>query len=453
MVDTDQVDLLRRGAKAWNSWRQENPAAIPDISGLALPLGERQFGPVHGGPIDFRSVKLRDASLRFATLSDANLECADLSNADLTHAKLENANLHRTDLSNAVLDHADFAGAIFAKANLSGASLKNARNLTQDQIAKSIGDFSTVLPSHLRRPATWPSESGARSTGNEKRIGVASQRAAPNARRFVTASLLVLVPLIAAAIAMRFYPATQEPRPQWHVVKGNASASRAATIQHQPAPAITADRAAEQPTSNSDTQLRDVAVQEPRGGASEREAPLVATRIGSDRPGIAPSAAEAVAARNADPASVIHGTDPARHAASANVAAEAKMASRANEPSDAVVGTARETNHAVGDVIPNDGQLPSETSLARLPAHDTPNDAKEAAIPPAQEPTEQVGLPLAKPKVASRPAVVTQGGAVKSAQADAVKGAPKSAASAPQPAKANALQGKISDLLAGGFGP
>lgn len=523
MVDANQVDVLRRGAKAWNSWRQENPAAIPDISGLALSLGERQFGPAHGGPIDFRSVKLRDAFLRFATLSDANLESADLSNADLTHAKLQNANLYRADFSNAVLDHVDFAGAIFAKANLTGASLKNARNLTEDQIAKCIGDFSTVLPSNLRRPATWPSESGARAVGNVARVAMPSQRAAPNTQRFVTASLVVLVPLIAVAIAMQFYGA-EEAGPRWHVLKGNVSGSRAATIQHQPRAEIAAVRAAEQPDSNIDTRLRGVAVQEARAGTSERDAPLVEVHAfdavkrvkahaESDRTRMVLPPAGSVAARSADPAmEVIHGTDPAR-VASANAAAEADVAIRGNAPSDGVVGIARARDDAVGDVTPNAGQLPSGTSVARLPEQDIPNDAQEAALPPVQEPTEEVGLPLAKPKVASTPPLVNQGsagntasvtsaegalaspapppqpvsakeaalppahvptedagpplakpkvasrpplvterGAVKSASRASVKSAPKRAASAPQPA-GKTLQGKISDVLAGGFNP
>ena len=155
MSSPSHAEILRRGPLAWNAWRAQNPSERPDLARVTLKLSERQWGPMHGGPINFKSAILPDASLRFASLLDADLQAADLTRADLVHARLNRANLKNAILKDAVLDHADFADAYLAKAVVTGASLSHARNLTQNQIDETIGDASTTLPTHLARPAAW----------------------------------------------------------------------------------------------------------------------------------------------------------------------------------------------------------------------------------------------------------------------------------------------------------
>jgi uncharacterized protein YjbI with pentapeptide repeats len=155
VADISQVDILRQGPREWNEWRERNPSQRPHLAHLSLALNERQWGAVHGGPINLKSAVLPDASLRFASLLDADLQAADLTRADLVHARLNRANLKDAILKDAVLDHADFANAEFGRAVLTGASLKHARNLTQSQIEETIGDSSTSLPDDLEMPAGW----------------------------------------------------------------------------------------------------------------------------------------------------------------------------------------------------------------------------------------------------------------------------------------------------------
>jgi hypothetical protein len=154
--DSSHIEILRRGPRAWNAWRSENPEVVPNLSGLTLSVGERQMGPINGGPINLSSTRLRHASLRFATLTGADLSAADLWDADLSDARLDRANLSGADLTEALLDRADFACTKLVGANLSSASLLEVRNLTQAQIDEAMGDSSTVLPAHLTRPAAWP---------------------------------------------------------------------------------------------------------------------------------------------------------------------------------------------------------------------------------------------------------------------------------------------------------
>jgi uncharacterized protein YjbI with pentapeptide repeats len=91
--DSSHIEILRRGPRAWNAWRSENPEVVPNLSGLTLSVGQRQMGPINGGPINLASTRLRHASLRFATLTGADLTSADLWDADLSDARLDRVNL------------------------------------------------------------------------------------------------------------------------------------------------------------------------------------------------------------------------------------------------------------------------------------------------------------------------------------------------------------------------
>src|SRR5262249_41400741 len=91
---------------SWNAWRMENPAVVPNLTGIALSVGERQMGPINGGPINLSSARLRHASLRFAMLTGADLSTVGLWDADLSDARLDRANLAGADLSEALLDRA-----------------------------------------------------------------------------------------------------------------------------------------------------------------------------------------------------------------------------------------------------------------------------------------------------------------------------------------------------------
>lgn len=154
-ADSEHLDVLRRGPRAWNAWRRHHPSLIPNLIGITLSLSERQLGPINGGPVNLAQARLRRASLRFATLSGAELKGADLSSADLTDARLDGADLTDTNLCQAILDGTTFAGAKLAGANVSGTDLTQARDLTQEQIAASLGDAYTLLPQNLELPRSW----------------------------------------------------------------------------------------------------------------------------------------------------------------------------------------------------------------------------------------------------------------------------------------------------------
>ncbi len=79
IIDSEEVTLLERvgrGADAWNEWRQANPSAKIDLSGV--DLSDRNLADVN-----FEACDLSGADFFGADLTGANLEMTDLQGADL----------------------------------------------------------------------------------------------------------------------------------------------------------------------------------------------------------------------------------------------------------------------------------------------------------------------------------------------------------------------------------
>jgi hypothetical protein len=155
MANSLHVAKLAEGARAWNVWRADNPAVVPDLSGLELSAGRLQLGPAQGGPVNLSGADLGGATLEQATLIGANLAGASLMAADLSNARLEGADLGGANLTHANLDQADLRDARLDGATLSGAQLAQARNLTQAQLEGAVGDEHAALPAGLVRPTGW----------------------------------------------------------------------------------------------------------------------------------------------------------------------------------------------------------------------------------------------------------------------------------------------------------
>jgi hypothetical protein len=110
MAIPQHLEVLKQGVQAWNTWRQKNPGAEPDLAG---------------------------AKLSNANLKKANLSETDLRWADLTSANLEDANLNRADLRRAILSRTSFKRANLSEANLSETYLCRA-DLSEADLRKTI---------------------------------------------------------------------------------------------------------------------------------------------------------------------------------------------------------------------------------------------------------------------------------------------------------------------------
>jgi Pentapeptide repeats (8 copies) len=116
MANDEHVALLKKGVKAWNAWRDENPNVRPDLSNA-----------------DLSGADLAGANLREAFLFKANLGSADLVEANRRdHADLSGAVLSGADLREAFLRKANLTGADLSGADLSGADLSLAPLVSAD---------------------------------------------------------------------------------------------------------------------------------------------------------------------------------------------------------------------------------------------------------------------------------------------------------------------------------
>ena len=107
MAIDEQVELLKQGPQAWNTWRARYSEAVVDLSHGAL-----------------RGLALEGVDLSDADLTGADLRGADLRNARLVGARLGSANLFKADLTGADLNKADVRGTQF----LQCPQLESARN-------------------------------------------------------------------------------------------------------------------------------------------------------------------------------------------------------------------------------------------------------------------------------------------------------------------------------------
>ena len=123
MADLYQVELLNKGVKSWNDWRDKNRNVKVDLSGA-------DFRDTNLSNVNFDSAILTHVNLSKACLKYANFGNADLSNANLEYAILTKAYLKDANLNYANLAHVDLSEAILVKASLVHANLKLA-NLTK----------------------------------------------------------------------------------------------------------------------------------------------------------------------------------------------------------------------------------------------------------------------------------------------------------------------------------
>jgi uncharacterized protein YjbI with pentapeptide repeats len=126
MANVEHLDAMRKGANAWNLWRQEYPEILPDLSSADLQdqdLRGFNLARTNLARAQLRGAKLDAASLQRAVLWKADLAEATLTDADLSEANLRKANLFHAMLTGAKLQRANLTGALLVDTHLHRADL------------------------------------------------------------------------------------------------------------------------------------------------------------------------------------------------------------------------------------------------------------------------------------------------------------------------------------------
>ena len=115
MANPEHLEILQRGAKEWNRWRDDHVEVYPDLT-------EADFRDLDTLiEANLSGAQLLGADLRGRCLIGADLQAANLGGADLSGVNLLRANLDRADLSAANLSSADLRGADLSRTRLRGA--------------------------------------------------------------------------------------------------------------------------------------------------------------------------------------------------------------------------------------------------------------------------------------------------------------------------------------------
>lgn len=176
MAQDEHVSLIKKGAEAWDQWRQNNSEVQPDLYSTNLRNIVCRNMDLSGATLsvailnraDFSGAKLRQANISSANLTEAILCGADLHGADcrgtnFTRTDLSGANLTGVDLRSGLLVGANLQDANLSGANLSSTLMQTAQNVTIEQLASAqtlwlteLGERVTLVQEHcphlLERP-------------------------------------------------------------------------------------------------------------------------------------------------------------------------------------------------------------------------------------------------------------------------------------------------------------
>jgi hypothetical protein len=99
VANQNQLDILKKGAEAWNRWRKKNPYATPNLRGADLTAAD--LSRVQLDQADLRSAVLKRVIFDNASLREANLNKAVVDGADFTLSKMAFTSICDVDLSTA----------------------------------------------------------------------------------------------------------------------------------------------------------------------------------------------------------------------------------------------------------------------------------------------------------------------------------------------------------------
>ena len=157
--------MLKKGARAWNRWREKNPHIIPQLSGIDIYLGkysnldgynlnDANLAGFEGTVVSFDRASLRRANLEKADLRECSLKETDLTEANLKKIVITDSNLNRAVLRKANLSEASIRHSTMIQADLEESEIDKAKlvcvNLSRSILKKIKISNAKLIDTDLR---------------------------------------------------------------------------------------------------------------------------------------------------------------------------------------------------------------------------------------------------------------------------------------------------------------
>lgn len=154
MASEEHLEMLKKGVKAWNAWREHDYQVNywePELCSIKPDLSDAKLGSRNLQRIDLYLANLCRADFQNAILHDASFIKADLRQANLGEINLVGAKFEKADLRGANLVGAQLRGVDFSWAQLNDANLSQAWLFGCDLIGASLEgtDLSNALISNV----------------------------------------------------------------------------------------------------------------------------------------------------------------------------------------------------------------------------------------------------------------------------------------------------------------
>ena len=161
MANAEQLQIFRSGKDAWNQWRDANPSALIDLSGINVAASMFDAQQTNSeGQVDLQQINLRGANLTQSQFSGVNMTGADCNGANLQNVTFSATNLSHVMFDGADLSHgkfwdgyapgASFWDAVLEEAVLSGAQLEGA-NFTNANLCHANFEGANLSNAELWR--------------------------------------------------------------------------------------------------------------------------------------------------------------------------------------------------------------------------------------------------------------------------------------------------------------
>ena len=131
MASPIHVDLVKKGTKSINDWRENNPNLILDLSGAKLEhinISHANLAPVCLSKAKIKLSNLIKVDMKKCNLANINILSSILLGANLFEANLSNSKIYSSfcdslNLSKANISKSDFSFSYFTHSNFNGANL------------------------------------------------------------------------------------------------------------------------------------------------------------------------------------------------------------------------------------------------------------------------------------------------------------------------------------------